>query len=82
MVRQNNILLKEWIIIDLISIILFSTHVAEHFNLPEHTIDNVSFVPFDIVHGDFNRLCKETYWIHKFDTMYPKGLNAKVLYNL
>ena len=61
---------------------LFSTHVASHFNLPDHTIKDFLFVPFDIVDDEFQRLCKESYWIHKFQTMHPKGLNAKVLYNI
>ena len=50
----------------------FSTNVAIHFNSDEHSVERVS--------DNMQRLLKETYWIHKLDTIYPKGLNAKVLY--
>ena len=50
----------------------FSTNVAIHFNSDEHSVERVS--------DNMQRLLKETYWIHKLDTFYPKGLNAKVLY--
>ena len=29
-----------------------------------------------------NNVHKETYWVHKLDILYPKGLNAKVLYKI
>ena len=60
----------------------FSTHVAIHFNSNGHSIEDFSFMPIDDVSNNINRLLKETYWIHKLDTLYPKGLNAKVLYKI
>ena len=60
----------------------FSTNVAIHFNSNGHSIEDFSFMPIDYVSNNMNRLLKETYWIHKLDTLYPKGLNAKVLYKI
>ena len=60
----------------------FSTNVAIHFNSSNHSINDFAFMPIDIVHNNFDRLCKETYWIHKLDTLSPNGLNAKVIYNI
>ena len=37
-------------------------------------------MPNDYISGNINRLLKETYWIHNLDILYPKGLNAEVLY--
>lgn len=60
----------------------FSTTVATHFNLQGHSIDDFSFMPIEIVSNNSDRLCKETYWIHKLQTLQPSGLNAKALYNI
>ena len=60
----------------------FSTNVAIHFNSNGHSIEDFSFMPIDYVSNNMNRLLKETYWIHKLDTLYPKSLNAKVLYKI
>jgi hypothetical protein len=37
-------------------------------------------MPIDIVENDMERLCKETYWIHKLKTLNPYGLNTKVIF--
>ena len=60
----------------------YSSHVAAHFNSPSHSLDDFSFMPIDNVCNDFDRLCKETFWIHKLQTLYPFGLNAKLLYDI
>ena len=60
----------------------YSSYVATHFNSPSHSIDDFSFMPIDNVCNDFDRLCKETFWIHKLQTLYPFGLNAKLLYDI
>ena len=60
----------------------FSTNVAIHFNFDEHSIEDFSFMPIVYVSDNMDRLLKETFWIHKLDTLYPKGLNAKVLYKM
>ena len=44
----------------------------------QHSLDNFRFVPIDIVNNEMDRLCKETYWIHKLDTLHPKGMNSKL----
>ena len=59
----------------------YSSNVAIHFNNNQHTFDDFSFMPIDIIHDNMERLCKETFWIHKLRTMYPEGLNSKVIYN-
>ena len=60
----------------------YSSNVAVHFNTKNHSIDDFSFMPIDVVHDSMKRLCKETFWIHKLKTLYPDGMNAKVIYNM
>ena len=58
----------------------FSSNVAIHFSSDEHSVEDFRFMPIDRVSDNMQRLLRETYWIHMLDTLYPKGLNAKVLY--
>ena len=60
----------------------FSTLVAGHFNLRNHSISDFSFMPIDVVNNQIDRLCKETFWIHKLQTLHPNGLNSKALFNV
>ena len=60
----------------------YASHVAVHFNSYGHSLNDFSFMPIDIVNDTMKRLCKETFWIHKLNTHYPEGLNAKLLYDL
>ena len=60
----------------------YATNVALHFNSDSHSVDDFRFVPIDVVNNEMDRLCKETYWIHKLDTLYPKGMNSKLLYTI
>ena len=57
-------------------------NVALHFDSDSHSIADLSFLPFDVVNDKMTRLCKETYWIHKLETMYPKGMKSELLYNV
>ena len=60
----------------------FSTSIATHFNTEGHSIDDFSFLPIEIVNNNMKRLLRETFWIHKLETVYPKGLNTTILYGL
>ena len=60
----------------------FSSLVAAHFNGNNHSIQNFTFIPIDIVKNDMDRLYKETFWIHKLKTVNPNGLNNKHLYEV
>ena len=60
----------------------YASNVASPFNSDSHSIADFSFLPIDVVNDEMTRLCKETYWIHKLDTLYPKGMNSKLLYNV
>ena len=60
----------------------FSTYVATHFNEQTHSLQDFSFMPIDVIHNSMDRLMKETYWIHKLGTVYPNGMNSKVLYDV
>jgi len=60
----------------------FSSHVAAHFNKSSHTLQDFSFQPIVIADSEMERLLKETYWIHRLNTVYPKGLNSKTLYDI
>ena len=55
----------------------YSTNLALHFNSDSHSITDFSFLPIDVVSNEMARRCKETYWIHKLDTLHPKGMNSK-----
>ena len=60
------------------------SHVVTHFGSTDNdcTLSDFSFVPIDVVQNNLDRLCKETYWIHKLKTMIPNGLNNKPLYDI
>ena len=58
----------------------FSSLVATHFNSDNHCINDFSFMPIDVIDNTFDRLCKETYWIHRLGTVHPGGMNSKVLF--
>ena len=60
----------------------YASNVASHFNSDSHSIADFSFLPNDVVNDEMTRLCKETYWIHKLDTLYPNGMNSKSLDNV
>ena len=60
----------------------WSTYVATHFNSNNHDLTDFSFMPIDMKINDNDRLCKETFWVHKLKTMHPDGLNSKVLFNV
>lgn len=60
----------------------YATNVALHFNSDSHSLNDFRFLPIDVVKNEMDRLCKETYWIHKLDTLHPKGMNSKLLYTM
>ena len=50
----------------------YASNVALNFNSEPypHSIADFSFLPIDVVKDEMTHLCKETYWIHKLDTLY------------
>ena len=60
----------------------FSSLVASHFNEGTHNMSDFSFMPVDVINNNINRLCKETFWIHKLQTLHPNGLNSKTLFTV
>ena len=60
----------------------YATNVALHFNSDSHSLNDFRFLPIDVVKNEMDRLCKLTYWIHKLDTLPPKGMNSKLLYTI
>ena len=58
------------------------TDSAAHFNGNDHSIQNFTFMPIDIVKNDMDRLYKEKIWIHKLETVNLNGLNNKHLYEV
>ena len=60
----------------------YATNVALQFNSDSHSVDDFRFVPIDVVNNEMDRLNKETYWIHKLDTLYSKGMNSKLLHTI
>ena len=53
--------------------------VARHFNSPNHALKHLKIIAFDYLPtaDTHSRLNKETYWIHKLQTMEPNGINVK-----
>ena len=47
-----------------------------------HTPRDFSFAPIDKVEAEWPRLLKETYWVHRLNTIHPNGMNSKVLYQI
>ena len=60
------------------------SHVAIHFGSNDNkcSLSDFSFLPIEIIDNNMDRLCKESFWIHKLNTMIPNGLNNKVLFDL
>ena len=55
-------------------------NVSEHFNSPGHSIQDFSFMPIGRVSNDWNRLLKETLWMHVLGTISPNCMTSKVLF--
>ena len=55
------------------------THVTRHFNLPNHTLQNMRCVALERVHhlSERARLAREDFWMKKMKTLFPFGLNSK-----
>ncbi|GFS10479.1 hypothetical protein ElyMa_004810100 [Elysia marginata] len=55
------------------------TSIAKHFNLDDHTHQNVNIIATDQLPGSDNisLLNKETHWIHTLGTTEPHGMNIK-----
>ncbi|KAL8596200.1 hypothetical protein ACOMHN_021240 [Nucella lapillus] len=52
------------------------TLVTRHFNLPNHTVNNMRCLPIERVYTDSLRYCRarENFWINKLQTRVPLGL--------
>lgn len=49
--------------------------VSNHFNQPNHTLDNINIIPIEQVLDSNHLLTRETFWISKLKTNSPFGLN-------
>ena len=58
------------------------TNVSVHFNENGHTANDFSFAPIEKADAHSPRLLKETYWMHRLNTIFPNGMNSKVLYQI
>ena len=58
------------------------TNASMHFNENGHTPNDFSFAPIDKIEAEWPRLLKETYWMHRLNTLHPNGMNSKVLYQI
>jgi hypothetical protein len=54
-----------------------NTTIALHFNLPQHTINNLKIMPISSLStlNSTERSKKELFFMNLLDTFYPKGLN-------
>jgi hypothetical protein len=48
-----------------------------HFNLPSHSISNLTVQIIDIASNTSELDTLEHYWIHRLQTTHPYGLNCK-----
>ena len=62
--------------------------IARHFNSIGHDICTLKFQGIELVNllrrgGDRDKLLlkREAFWIHKLNTVYPKGLNEELVLN-
>ena len=55
------------------------TNVSVQINENGHTPNDFSFAPIDKVEAEWPRLLKETYWMHRLNTIYPNRMNSKVV---
>ena len=55
------------------------TPVARHFNLPQHSLDDVNIIAINCLPtaDNISILNKETHWIHTLKTSEPQGINVK-----
>jgi hypothetical protein len=53
------------------------TAIAIHFNSPNHSIDQLSVTPIEVLTNNsiFHRRTREYYWQLRLGTIFPKGLN-------
>ena len=56
------------------------TNVSDHFNSPEYSVQDFSFMLIDKVSNNLKRLLEETTWMHVLGTISPKGMDSKVLF--
>ncbi|XP_073503190.1 uncharacterized protein [Phyllobates terribilis] len=50
--------------------------VSRHFNLPDHSRQDISLMVIDKVENSCSLLKREEYWIRELNTLQPNGLNA------
>ena len=55
------------------------TPVSEHFNLPEHSVNDIRLIPLELIHTnrDSVRKAREAHLIDKAKTLEPQGLNRR-----
>ena len=55
------------------------TPVARHFNLLQHSLNDVNIIAIDCLPtaDNISILNKETHWIHTLKTSEPQGINVK-----
>ena len=53
--------------------------VAAHFNLPDHTLDDLQVMGIEKIHNNDTewRKHRESYWIFTLDTLAPTGMNLE-----
>ncbi len=51
--------------------------VAAHFNLPDHSIEDLEVMGIEKIHDNDpgRRKLRESYWIFKLESLAPQGLN-------
>jgi hypothetical protein len=52
------------------------TTVSAHFNQPGHTVEDLTVMVIEKIHGDKNvRKSRERHWVHTLGTLAPAGMN-------
>ena len=58
------------------------TNVSVHFNENGHTPSGFSSAPVDKVEAEWQQLSKETYRMHRLNTIYLNGMNSIIFYQI
>ena len=76
-VLQSQIFLRSQI--SLAAFFANPTLVSEHFNLPEHSVNDIRLIPLELIHTnrDSLRKAREAHLIDKAKTLEPQGLNRR-----
>ena len=55
-----------------------NTFISKHFNLPDHSVDDIRIQPIEEIEQQAGETDREKYWMLELGTVYPYGLNDRL----